>query len=746
METVSKRERLKEKIQAHLRKTARHLVKLDKLDETLHYLLESFWMEFTCDFVAILLRENHQLIAKAYKGESPRFAGHFPLSVEECAPHLLQEAFWWSHERLKREDECKFFQILEQENLSTWFTVPLKDEQVNFGVCVIGFHHFVPLLLEAEKFFVEFGKDVAVAIELIRNREVTEKKMQGIEWIRENLYPGFSLEQLVEKIVERAGKGTQARSAAVYLYDETIACFVYQPPAYGYLHGPGRIQEEAGGSLRACFPFLETPGGHALTVPLNDHFKTIGVIHVAEKATGTFTNEDLELLQFLASHVSTLIENARFYHNEVEGKRRLQTLVHHHQELVKQTVEGESFDEMTRTLRALVDRSVILFDRFLRPISHCLREEEEPILPDILAQARSHQRYIKHAHRREVWLQKEDGREWGMWPVMGGGDLLGYLSVAICREEMDEFLRLTIDHARNVYAIQFIKQKLVMETKEQVKDSFIHQLLTDPVEDRKKILQYAYLVHWDLYTPHRVGVLWLRLGEEHETDGDLLGLEAGRTDLWDRVKQQLSHSEPEIILSRKGEEFILIAPVSKEKQGVKRFWQHIYRQIQSVVAQEHADCTVYLGIGGQTENIEGYPFSYRQAVQACNVVSLRFRETGFALFEELGAYTLLHHLPDVSVVELFIRNYLSPLLHYSDGKGANLFQTLRVYLNHNGNLKETADALFIHRSTLQYRLEKIQELLALDLNDAENRFTLMMAYKLYDLYHPFLLKSAEKNA
>ncbi len=63
----------------------------------------------------------------------------------------------------------------------------------------------------------------------------------------------------------------------------------------------------------------------------------------------------------------------------------------------------------------------------------------------------------------------------------------------------------------------------------------------------------------------------------------------------------------------------------------------------------------------------------------------------------------------------------------------DLFQTLRVYLFQNGNLKETADALFIHRSTLQYRIEKIQGLLKVDINDSEERLNLMMAYKLYDL-------------
>jgi purine catabolism regulator len=112
----------------------------------------------------------------------------------------------------------------------------------------------------------------------------------------------------------------------------------------------------------------------------------------------------------------------------------------------------------------------------------------------------------------------------------------------------------------------------------------------------------------------------------------------------------------------------------------------------------------------------------------------RFKETGFAIFEELGSYTVLYNLNDSLIATLFIKKYLSPLMRYSGGKGADLFYTLRVYLNMNGSLKDTADFLYIHRSSLQYRLERIRSTLGINIDDAEERFNLMMAYKLYDLY------------
>lgn len=64
----------------------------------------------------------------------------------------------------------------------------------------------------------------------------------------------------------------------------------------------------------------------------------------------------------------------------------------------------------------------------------------------------------------------------------------------------------------------------------------------------------------------------------------------------------------------------------------------------------------------------------------------------------------------------------------------DLFGTLKAFLLHNGNVREASNALFIHRSTLEYRIDRIAELLNVDLNDADVRFELLMAYKLYNLF------------
>lgn len=728
---MPKKEKLFKRLENHLRSTARHLVKFDTEEETLQYLIDSFRSELKCDFVGIILKEGEYLTSKVWSGELLSLTEKLPLKIENCTPALLNTSLTYN-EFVKKAD-CEFIKLIKKEKVSTWFTVPLKDDIHTFGFCIIGFFSYIHLLEEMDRVFIEFGKDVAVALSLAKNKEAQKKKMMGVEWISQNLLLNDSIENIVERLVERAGRGTNAKIACIYLYNETENCFVFQPPSYGEITQAKKIVIDENYVLKEYFPNLETIGGNQLSVPLVIDLKTIGVLHVEDKGRGVFTEEDLEILELLSNHVAAVLENARLYNDEKEHKQRLHYLLEYQQALVKETVEQDNFDGITENLSKLFGKSVILFDRFMRPIAHKLYLLEEEELPALIELATYE---IFHKKNKNVWFsyENENHRQMAVWPVNGGGDLLGYLAVDITNEEIDDYYRLSIDLARNIYSIQFIKQKLVLDAKEQVKDSFIHKLLVEKIENEDSIIQYANLFNWDLFHPHRVAVFSIILSEE-TSEENILEQQAKKTFIWEQLKTRFTIYDKEIIIAHKEDEYILIVPARKEEDKPKVYWARLYEEIKKWLAAEEEKSKILIGIGGKADKINDYYMCYQQGVQALNVVYHRYNDVGFALFEELGSYTLLHHLKDSQVANLFINKHLSPLLQYSEGKSMDLFQTLRIFLYYNGSIKDTSEELYIHRSSLLYRLEKIESLLDVDLNYSEHRFNLMMAYKLYDLYY-----------
>jgi DNA-binding PucR family transcriptional regulator len=77
---------------------------------------------------------------------------------------------------------------------------------------------------------------------------------------------------------------------------------------------------------------------------------------------------------------------------------------------------------------------------------------------------------------------------------------------------------------------------------------------------------------------------------------------------------------------------------------------------------------------------------------------------------------------------------LKKLLSYDKTHNTAYVQTLRAYLLCPDNLCAGAEMLYIHRHTFKNRLEKIEQLLSLSLNDHYARLQLSMELLLYDLY------------
>lgn len=722
-----------ENIDTHLRNLSRQLIKFDTVDETLFYLLESFSNRYQSNYVSIILRNNDHLEIKVSKGNNKNFEEKFPLHLNDFSSLFLSRAIC-SYHTINNEDQCIFYHYLD-EVFPTWFTVPIKEsESKTIGVCVIGFNKVAPLSNNAQILFEEFGKNLASAIETAQKKEREKKKIEAIELLKGNVNLGISVEQLVDNITERAGKLTNAESAFIYLYDHVKNNFVIQESAYGPINSQTNIKIEGDYLLKHYFPFIEETGHTKITIPLIVNLKTIGVLQVEKGHKEFFSKDDLELLQFLSSYFSILIDNARLYKDELDDKSRLEKLMLHNQELVKQTLVGEGFDAITDSLSHVMGRTVMLFDRFMRIISQSFVGQRFEGMKQIVDKVEEGKWNNPHTIGREQWVHIDSENHIGMWKILSGSELLGYLGIKVKKEELDLFMRMTINNALNVYAIQFVKKKLSLDLKEQEKGGFIHQLFAEVIEDKERLIEYANLFNINIFLPNRIGVFSIEYQSNVSNGNDLLTIESQKTKYWEKIRKALLLFDSRIMVTKKDGLYIVMVPEINEKE-MNDYWEMLYNRMSEVITEEFNRFDMYLGISPSTQSIDDYHNCYNQALQALRIVSNRFPKKKYLFFESLGSYSVLSIFHDSKESKMFVDQYLSPLLNYRGGKskGKDFFDTLRMYLMMNGNLKDTSEQLYIHRSTLKYRLEKITEILNVNIDDSEERFNLMLAYKLYDL-------------
>jgi sugar diacid utilization regulator len=105
-----------------------------------------------------------------------------------------------------------------------------------------------------------------------------------------------------------------------------------------------------------------------------------------------------------------------------------------------------------------------------------------------------------------------------------------------------------------------------------------------------------------------------------------------------------------------------------------------------------------------------------------------------------GTYRLLFRVlasrPDE--IESFYDDTVAPLVAYDEQYGTDLVGTLEAYLAHNGSTADTARAIFAHRHTVAYRLDRVRELTGLSPAASEDRERLGLGLKAYRIIAPRL--------
>ena len=105
-----------------------------------------------------------------------------------------------------------------------------------------------------------------------------------------------------------------------------------------------------------------------------------------------------------------------------------------------------------------------------------------------------------------------------------------------------------------------------------------------------------------------------------------------------------------------------------------------------------------------------------------------------------GTYRLLFRVlaSHPEEVRSFYDDTVAAIVRYDDQYRTDLVQTLEAYLEHNCNMNATAAAIYAHRHTVAYRLERVKELSGLDPMQTEDRERLGLGLKAYRIIAPGL--------
>ena len=137
---------------------------------------------------------------------------------------------------------------------------------------------------------------------------------------------------------------------------------------------------------------------------------------------------------------------------------------------------------------------------------------------------------------------------------------------------------------------------------------------------------------------------------------------------------------------------------------------------------------VIVGIGETQKDLADAAVSYRQAQAALRVARIVPTFRPIVAWSQLGIYRMLTRFPVEELTSDVLHPGLITLFERRDAPV--LVGTLESYLDRGCNAKTTALELGLHRASLYYRLQKIEDLAGVDLSNGEDRLALHLGLKL----------------
>lgn len=147
----------------------------------------------------------------------------------------------------------------------------------------------------------------------------------------------------------------------------------------------------------------------------------------------------------------------------------------------------------------------------------------------------------------------------------------------------------------------------------------------------------------------------------------------------------------------------------------------VARAIGGVVVD--GDCrTISIGVSGSHKGVSSLVPAYAQARKALDLGRIIYGRGRVSLYRELSPYLLLDNVSKQTLSDYW-RVQMGPLIRGNP----KLLETLRVFLECGGEIKRASKRLYVHRNTLDYRLERIGDLLGSNVRDPEVQFRLRLA-------------------
>lgn len=388
--------------------------------------------------------------------------------------------------------------------------------------------------------------------------------------------------------------------------------------------------------------------------------------------------------------------------------------------LQKCVIENRGIGALANTIAEIVGSPTCIVSHDGRLLASCRKHLEHRNIKALLDQSRKQSGSVTDGSLPGTWFE-----DLLCVPACGKGGILGYLIVDRSKQgPLDVFEETALREAVTVVVLELTKHRIVQEAETTLK---------------RRLLEYS-LAH--LQTD-------LLLPDIQELPGFVFKEPYAAILVKPRQHARLAADRGRWLTARKCLELVKCSErpsvgswlpvfVDRERDEVIMVWSGIGTPDSNMISDQcvaelqrlqrclcrNAGIEMLLGVSRIHVGIDSYASAVDEARKAARIGNSCIFTEGVMLAQDTAIYEFIDNI-DRDTQARFAEDNLKQLIG-QDGN-PELIKTLAVFLYCGGQISEAAERLFIHRNTLNYRLDKISALLGCDVRQPRNRSRLEIA-------------------
>jgi purine catabolism regulator len=314
----------------------------------------------------------------------------------------------------------------------------------------------------------------------------------------------------------------------------------------------------------------------------------------------------------------------------------------------------------------------------------------------------------------------------------------GYIAAFPSDESRQRMQTLALEQAANVLGFEMLKTQAVKDRTRQFKIQFFTELVQGEIQSEQEIIhrgkQYGLFPGESMLC-----MLCGREGDERQTSGrnDQGAMEKKAReidDLYRDLNKQLQSLKADYVLFTLKDKFVLLLHakqwIGAEAEGKLRLAGQMTNLAEAISAINGVQLN--FGISSPFSKLMDIPKAFKQASDAYKS-GRSHNKAGFVQFYHTKELVDLLKLIPVDDLQEFVRDTFEDWSGIEESEQLEWRRTLSVFYDNHCHIGETAKQLYIHRNTVLYRLNRIEQLTGAQVRNPADSLRIRMALQIKEM-------------